>query len=193
MTRKSKQPAKGEKTDGDVRRLKRRATRERFSEAGQRRLIFAFVAESGTVLDDVLAPGFWLPVARDLRPWSRIEVMEAQVVGIVEDLSDGQAQVVLRLVAPIADGAGTVHFLAVADRGVFVELRNYTVLPGVGVSGGLPRRAEGTKIAFGGDHLRWCVYRGDDVLVSGHPTEAHARRWLEDWSATVNQTTGGAA
>jgi len=170
MTRKSKQPAKGEKTDGDVRRLKRRATRERFSEAGQRRLIFAFVAESGTVLDDVLAPGFWLPVARDLRPWSRIEVMEEQGHFLAE-----------------------LIVCAVSDRGVFVELRNYTVLPGVGVSGGLPRRAEGTKIAFGGDHLRWCVYRGDDVLVSGHPTEAHARRWLEDWSATVNQTTGGAA
>ncbi len=46
----------------------------RFAEAEQRRSIYSAVVPTGVTLDDVLAPTYWVHVARRLRPYDRIEV-----------------------------------------------------------------------------------------------------------------------
>lgn len=170
--------AKQEKTSTDAEQqqpekakvlpLKRQAKPARFSLAAQIRQVHAYILPAGTNFEDVLAPEFWLPVLRNLKPWGRIEAVEETGAYWSELL-----------------------ILDVNERGASVQLLRFCKLAGVGSTGRLPINVSGAAILYGGIHRKWCVERGEVSLQDGFPSEEAARRWLETYSK-VTMPTGAA-
>ena len=158
---KQQEPAKAE-----VLPLNHQAKPERFSVAEQLRKIYTYILPGGTNFEDVLTPEFWLPVLRELKPWSRIEVVE----------EEGKFWAEL-LVRRVDHRGATVHVLCVHELG------------GVGAVGRLPANVDGAHIRFAGAHRQWAVERDGNNLRDGFPTEAAARLWLESHSK-VTQPKG---
>ena len=160
---KKQEPAKAE-----VLPPNHQAKPERFSVAEQLRKIHAYILPVGTNFEDVLTPEFWLPVLKDLQPWSRIEVCEEEGAYWAE-----------LLVRRVDHRGATVHVLRVHELG------------GVGSTGRLPSNVDGAFIRFAGTHRQWTVERDGNNLRDGFPTEAAARMWLESHSK-VTQPKGAA-
>ena len=103
QTQEAKQqgPAKAE-----VLPLKHKADPDRFRLAEHHRQIHSYLLPVGTNFEDVLTPEFWLPVLRELKPWSRIEVVE----------EEGKFWAEL-LVRRVDHRGATVHVLCVHELG----------------------------------------------------------------------------
>ena len=168
MIKATTQEAKQQEPAKEVLPLKRQAKPERFSLAEQYRQIHAYILPVGTNFEDVLTPEFWLPVLKDLRPWSRIEVVEEEGAYWAE-----------LLVRRVDHRGATLHVLRVHELG------------GVGAVGRLPANIDGAHIRFAGAHRQWAVERDGNNLRDGFPTEAAARMWLESHSK-VTQPKGAA-
>jgi len=153
---------------GTVVELKHKADPDRFRLAEHHRQIHSYLLPVGVEIDDILPPAFWLPVLKDLRPWSRIEVCEEEGAYWAE-----------LLVRQVDHSGATVHVLRVHELG------------GVGSTGRLPSNVDGAFIRFAGTHRQWTVERDGNNLRDGFPTEAAARMWLESHSK-VTQPKGAA-
>jgi hypothetical protein len=130
--------------------------------AEQRRQIHSVVPEFGTTIAEMLNPGYWAHVARDLRPGDRIEV----------DAEDGSyfAELMVR-------DAGAQY----AKVALLREVKLDAIEPSATVS--LP----GHNVEWSGPHTKWRVLRTADrkVLKDGFTTKADGYNWLASYSKAV--------
>ena len=164
----SNKPA--EKKTPAVSILDTRADRRRFAPADTARIVYSYIAPATATVADVQRPGFFTPLAAQLRPWARIEVMRE-------------------------DGAWFAELLVLSATGQAVHtflLREHT-LPGIGAFGHLPPVAEGTSVTYLGAHRQWAVVRDDgSVIKDGFESQHAARQYLETWSR-ITAPSGDAA
>jgi hypothetical protein len=142
----------------------KRAIAARFSLAETMRRVFHHTAPAGTTIEDLLTPGYWSAIAKQVQALDRIEV--------IDDECGFYAELIVLSVDPV---------LGLRLR----PLRGVELNGDVGPRGASPRNTAGVRAIYRGPHLRWCAVRGDDeVLRDKFRSEAECGRWIASHIAT---------
>lgn len=136
----------------------------RFKQAEHERNIYHVDVEEKITQEDLLYPGFWAHVARQLRPRDRIE-------------------------AHAEDGAWFAELLVIESGANFAKV---AILRHVRLDATVPSESAGSVaghyVKWRGHVKKWSVLRQADeaVLKEGLTTRGEAIAWLEDYGKRTN-------
>lgn len=130
--------------------------------AEQVRHIWALTVPVGTTVKNMLEPGYWAHISRQLQPGDRIEV----------EPDDSSYFAELRVI-----DAGNQYAKVMVLREVKLE----SVEPSATVA------VPGHNIEWSGRHTKWRVVRESDrkVLKDGLPTKADGYNWLSNYAKAL--------
>jgi hypothetical protein len=138
----------------------------RFTPAEALRNVWAFVAPAGTTIEQLAEPSYWAPVAHQVRPLDRIEVV-----------TDGNDFFVELVVLSSVRGDGIV---LKPLRGI--DLRDDRV----GAADEAPKNKAGIRAVHRGPYRKWCAVRvgpdgKEEVLQEEFQTEVAANTWISQF------------
>lgn len=130
---------------------------ERHKLAEQVRNQWVVNAEEGTTIQDVMEPGYWAHVARELKPYDHVEVR----------LETGEWVAQMLVISQGLNWA-KVHML-----------QHYVL----NSSQDVPPASQKHEVKWRGPQHKWCVVRLSDkqVLDTGRDSQAEAAAWMQNY------------